>query len=287
MQVTEYINPPHYRDGYTLVNPIEPLQPFVDFIHVTNFEALYVNEQLTEHCFSSFGLNLLFPINHSFEIFYRGKLKKISRPTLVPRSSSIITHQHSSLKVMGVRLKVNPFFGNDSVATISESGPVALDEFLSKQMMKEIDEAEMIKDKIDIVQSVLLNVIDNGWKSACTSRYVVEALDCISQCLESKLTVQQLSNELCLTSKTLDRYFIKHTLLTPKKVFRVMRFRRSLRDYLMDRRLFDFCRFGYHDQSHFYNEIKNFTGLFPFQVYQKSLSQKPFSRTWPASKITI
>lgn len=72
--------------------------------------------------------------------------------------------------------------------------------------------------------------------------------------------VDELSERLFITSKTINRYFTKVIGITPKSYLSIVRSRTALTAYVSDKKGFDPSVFGYHDMSHFYKEIMKFTG---------------------------
>ncbi|MEO8175002.1 MAG: helix-turn-helix domain-containing protein, partial [Sediminibacterium sp.] len=72
--------------------------------------------------------------------------------------------------------------------------------------------------------------------------------------------VDELSERLFITSKTINRYFNKVIGTTPKHYLSILRSRNALTAYVSSKKGFDPSVFGYHDMSHFYKEAIKFTG---------------------------
>lgn len=72
--------------------------------------------------------------------------------------------------------------------------------------------------------------------------------------------VNQLSERLFVTSKSIGRYFQKAVGTTPKRYFSALRARTALTHYLRRSDAFNPCAFGYFDMSHFYKSVESFTG---------------------------
>lgn len=75
-----------------------------------------------------------------------------------------------------------------------------------------------------------------------------------------KYNVDELSERLFITSKTINRYFTKVVGITPKRYLSIVRSRTALTAFVADKKKFDPAVFGYHDMSHFYKETMRFTG---------------------------
>lgn len=72
--------------------------------------------------------------------------------------------------------------------------------------------------------------------------------------------VDELSERLFITSKTINRYFNKVVGISPKNYLSIIRSRTALTAYVSDKKGFDPSFFGYYDMSHFYKEVIKFTG---------------------------
>ena len=74
------------------------------------------------------------------------------------------------------------------------------------------------------------------------------------------LNTSQSAEKMFVTSKTINRYFNHVVGIGPKKYFSVLRARTALTEYNMGKASFNPSQFGYYDMSHFYKDIKKFTG---------------------------
>jgi AraC-like DNA-binding protein len=75
-----------------------------------------------------------------------------------------------------------------------------------------------------------------------------------------KLSAAQLANELCMTEKSLNRYFNNVVGTGPKNYFNILRARTSITNFLSKRDSFLPDSYGYYDMSHFYRDVIKFTG---------------------------
>ncbi len=77
--------------------------------------------------------------------------------------------------------------------------------------------------------------------------------------------LEEVYSELALSQRQFQRKFIKRTGLSPKEFCRIVRFHYVTRKLMKnDFRHFDvLVESGYYDQSHYYKEFKEFTGMLP------------------------
>lgn len=72
--------------------------------------------------------------------------------------------------------------------------------------------------------------------------------------------IQQIAEDLCVTSKSLNRYFMQWVGASPKWCLKVHRFTKTLAAYQQSSYQFPFELHGYNDHSHLYKDAINLTG---------------------------
>ncbi|MEO9485633.1 MAG: helix-turn-helix domain-containing protein [Ekhidna sp.] len=89
--------------------------------------------------------------------------------------------------------------------------------------------------------------------------------------MRSGANIYEVTEQLGISSKTLERRIKKHFGLTPKKLLNIIRFNDSTAHMKSKstNKLMDVLAFGYYDQSHFIRECKRITGLTPTQLFNK------------------
>ncbi|HLY69587.1 MAG TPA: helix-turn-helix domain-containing protein, partial [Puia sp.] len=70
----------------------------------------------------------------------------------------------------------------------------------------------------------------------------------------------ELSQKVFASTRTINRHFNRVIGVSPKRYLSVLRARTALTAYVSVKKDFSPIDFGYYDMSHFYREIKNFTG---------------------------
>ncbi len=101
-------------------------------------------------------------------------------------------------------------------------------------------------------------------------------LDTAVQIIEQsagKITVQNLSKKINISSRQLRNIFNENVGLSPKQFIRMMRFKKVLSSppHLEENKAQFANRLGFYDESHFIAEFKSFAGMTPNQ-YFKNLS---------------
>lgn len=81
------------------------------------------------------------------------------------------------------------------------------------------------------------------------------------------LKIEDLALKLNISTRYLEKEFLKVVGFTPKKYSRIVRFTKNLELYHKSRQLYGI---GYHDQSHLIKDFKEFTGQTPGHFLQSS-----------------
>lgn len=135
---------------------------------------------------------------------------------------------------------------------------LALDALLPKALLQAIKRADSFSDRVTLMSNYLLEKT-HGCSADFNWQTVGGALH-DPQWLAGQTPVAEIAANLHISSKTLNRYFVKELGVSPKKYFSVLRFRKALYAYLHSRHTFHPFDYGYYDHSHFSREVLQFTG---------------------------
>ena len=83
----------------------------------------------------------------------------------------------------------------------------------------------------------------------------------LKQCSEQNrfdLSIEELSQQYKISTRTLQRYFEATTSITSKQALQIMRIRKAIEHLTRDAGSFHFGIYGYYDYSHFYKHLKAF-----------------------------
>ena len=265
--VSEFIHHQHYKDGYQLLQPSNDLNSVVDFIHINQLEQLYPDTiNVKELCFASFGVNILFPVGEPGQAVCTGGTQHLlQQPVMIPRHRHSVTFHFGKGKVLGVRCPVNFLGATLSPGMFTKNEPLSLSSLRHVRDFPTLNPMDPVSVHLQKVEAYLVSFLeDTGIRQE--SQLVSESIQYMKSQLAGKLRMTEIANEFFVSNKTLSRYFLKYTGCSPKEVFTTLRFRKALNAYLLRSNEFDFSRFGYFDYSHFYREIKSFTGYYPHQL---------------------
>jgi AraC-like DNA-binding protein len=115
-------------------------------------------------------------------------------------------------------------------------------------------------------------IIDNKIKNAL--KYIIN--------YNGIINLKDLSKEICLSPRDLERKFLHFVGISPKKYSQLVRFNHSRNKLLFskEKKIVDIAlSAGYYDQSHFNRDFKKFTGLAPFEFHSFMANNKDMSIT--------
>jgi len=136
---------------------------------------------------------------------------------------------------------------------------INLKRILPLQLLRKIKQPISFKERVEIVESYLLEAYVNRGNQ---DHYIRIVNDCIGQYQAAgmQLNTSKVAERLFITSKTINRYFNRVIGTSPKNYFSILRGRNALTAFINDRENFSPIDYGYYDLSHFHKDIVNFTG---------------------------
>lgn len=130
--------------------------------------------------------------------------------------------------------------------------------------------AENVQERIKTMEAFLTNRLQ---KQETAVRLTQEWIRLLAS-QQGLLSVSQLSEEMQLNRRTLERYALSQIGMTPKLLARMMRLQATLR-YLIDHPEASFTEIAlvheFYDQAHFTKEFKYFTGVSPKHFFANQL----------------
>ncbi len=172
-----------------------------------------------------------------------------------------------------------------------EAGHDLIDEFIDindiwghsgQKFGQQIIEAKTLEDRISIIEKVLMGFLEQYrrpeyWLDRAV-RKVLYGYNAVS--------IEEVSKELCISERQMQRRFKEAVGITPKGFQRVSRFEAVMRHLLLNKEqsyLAAALEHGYYDQSHFIKECNAYVGEHPSlflqeknfmsHFYNKSLSR--------------
>ena len=140
---------------------------------------------------------------------------------------------------------------------------VLVEETINDTYFSDIYKHDTIQDEIDYLNKMLLKL----YKSQPSKRLCIK--DMIHKIIHEdqyETLIKELLNECDCSRSTLERRFKKVVGVTPKKFIFIMKFCKTLTDYVENGYSFNDLPYIYSDQSHMYAVFKKFLGLAPREL---------------------
>jgi AraC-like DNA-binding protein len=251
---------PKTKKGYSYKEIIasDELKPILDKIWV--FEtAVSTGSDKHFHLTTDFTTTLVF--------IFPPNLRKTSILLSGPNSQNIPFENAPDLVTIGCRfhpLAVQELFGFSPELTINKA--INLSEVLPGTLFKKlrsgITKEKLLQGRIRVINEHLSGLLKTN---SFPEEDVIKLM--IRKILENKgnTKLEDLYSELTISQRQFQRNFIKRTGLSPKEFCRIVRFSNVTRK-LMKKNFQHFdvlVESGYYDQSHYYREFKEFTGMLP------------------------
>jgi AraC-like DNA-binding protein len=137
--------------------------------------------------------------------------------------------------------------------------PFDLRNVLPDRILQQVKKSLSFDERKQLLQNFFLSHYCGQRKKDYYRRLVRDSME-IYAAGNMNYNTSQVAERVFLSSKTINRYFNTVVGTAPKKYFSTLRARAALSAYVADRQAFRPTDFGYHDSSHFYKGIINFTG---------------------------
>lgn len=138
---------------------------------------------------------------------------------------------------------------------------------IQKEIYYELSEAKNDNLKITIVENHLRKLLSRNDNNFCPVTYSV-----IDYFKNHNMKISELCQKLNLNSRYLQRKFTNDIGMSPKMLYRIIRFNKAYNQIKYNRNAtlqdVTFC-LGYYDLSHLISEFREFTGLSPLSYFKK------------------
>ena len=140
---------------------------------------------------------------------------------------------------------------------------------------EEILTAKTIAQRVTLSQKYLIGLLG--------SDYDPEVMNCLYSVIDNNgcISVNDLSNSIAVSSRTLERKFAQNIGMSPKTAIELIRYQLLWQDCIKSK--FNVSetvyKFGYYDQAHLYNDFKKFHGIGLSEARQEFFNLSRFYNT--------
>ncbi len=262
MILKEFFNHHHFPNKYKFFSPPKEVAPFIECLWETNFEtdAARGSFLFRDQIFPSVGTSIIINLGNEFKIYCFGEKHTVTSDLAYSRHHLITSTHYAGNLIFGIRMRSNIFLDHSDIDLCKNQPFVAATKVLTPLAITKIKQASSFEERCDIVLNYLFDIVQQQKKFRFIAKNISDSLKFFESAFGEKISMASVAKELFCSKKTLQRHFEKYVGGTPKKCFRILRFRRSLEHYCLDPKTFSIFCYGYFDHSHFYREVKEFTG---------------------------
>lgn len=274
VQHVEFFHRDHFEFCYFRQKPKKSLSQFIDFFWETDFEPLFRQypEGFSDALFPNVGYTYLINLGTPFIIQLENERFEVRSDGFLPRHKNMICHHSRGNKIFGIKFNVSPLILEKKV-NFSEYReyifPLAY--LIDRSVVRKIKSAASFEERVQIVSAYYDAIVE---RYTGYLRPVEVVTDILKRCRDRNqfhLSVEELSEQYHISSRTLQRYFEATTSSNGKQALQIMRIRKAIEALINEPAGFHFSTYGYYDYSHFYKHLRSFLSRHSVDLVQPHL----------------
>lgn len=274
MQHIEFFHRDHFEYRYHRKKAKKSLSQFIDFFWETDFEELYDQypSGFSDALFPNVGYTYLINLGTPFVMQLEDEHFEMKSDGFLPRHKNMICHHSKGNKIFGIKFKVSPVIFEKKI-NFSEYKeyifPLAY--LIDRKIIEKIKFASSFEERVQIVSDYYDDIVEKYSGSIKQVEIVTRILKDCSEKNEFNISIEELSEQYNISSRTLQRYFEAATSINSKQALQIMRIRKAIEDLTSSPENFHFSTYGYYDYSHFYKHLKQFLNQHSIAIAQPHL----------------
>lgn len=250
----------------TIFHPCKALSPYIEYYRELQLDQ----EPTTQYSFRDYpraALDMVFCFRGTPEIVPSINCSfKLGDSTFVGHFDNPYEIRFKGgVTIFHIRFKANGVYPLTNIPLeLLTNNSISLNDLLNQQMdilYERLAEKTSSTERIKVLEVYLLN----AYKNAHLHHRLDYGIGLIHQS-RGLLSVKQLTSKLNTNYKSLNRWFLKHVGLSPKRYIQIIRFKHILTELEQGQQpnwLQLAVDYGFHDQAHFIKEFKQFSGSSP------------------------
>jgi AraC-like DNA-binding protein len=263
VQHIEFFHRDHFEYRYFRKKARKPLSQFIDFFWETDFDTLFEQypEGFSDALFPNVGYTYLINLGTPFVMQLGEDSFEMKSDGFLPRHKNMVCHHSSGNRIFGIKFKVSPVLFEKKI-NFSEYRefifPLAY--LIDRAIMEKIKSASTFTERMQIVTEYYEGIVEKHSGSMKQVEVVTQILKDCEEGNNFDRTIEQLSAQYGISSRTLQRYFESTTSITTKQALQIMRIRKAVEHLARTPDTFHYNKYGYYDYSHFYKHFRQFIG---------------------------
>jgi AraC-like DNA-binding protein len=274
VQHVEFFHRDHFEFRYHRKKAKKTLSQFIDFFWETDFDELYEKYPggFSDALFPNVGYTYLINLGTPFVMQLEDECFEMRSDGFLPRHKNMICHHSKGNKIFGIKFKVSPVIFEKKV-NFSEYKeyifPLAY--LIDRKIIEKIKSTSSFEERMQIVSDYYEAIVEKYSGSLKQVEIVTKILKDCSEKNHFDVSIEELSEQYNISSRTLQRYFEATTSINSKQALQIMRIRKAIEDMTSSPKDFHFSTYGYYDYSHFYKHLKQFLNQHSIEIVQPHL----------------
>jgi AraC-like DNA-binding protein len=274
VQHVEFFHKDHFEHRYHRKKAKKSLSQFIDFFWETDFERLFKEypKGFSDALFPNVGYTYLINLGTPFVMQLEEEKFEVKNDGFLPRHKNMICHHSVGNKIFGIKFNVSPVVFQKKI-NFSEYKeyifPLAY--LIDRDIIDKIKRAASFEERMKILSDYYEDIIHQHAGSIKQVDIVTGILqDCSdNNCYD--ISIEDLSNQYGISTRTLQRYFEATTSITSKQALQILRIRKAVEKLTTSPKEFHYSQFGYYDFSHFYKHLKQFISSHTISIIKPHL----------------
>ena len=274
MQHVEFFHKDHFQFRYHRKKAKKSLSQFIDFFWETDFETLFQQypQGFSDALFPNVGYTYLINLGTPFTMQLENEKYEVKSDGFLPRHKNMVCHHSVGNKIFGIKFNVSPVIFQKKI-NFSEYKeyifPLAY--LIDRDIIDSIKKAASFEERMKILSDYYKDIIQQHAGSLKQVDIVTGILqDCVEKaCFD--ISIEDLSNQYGISTRTLQRYFEATTSISSKQALQILRIRKAVEKLTISPADFHYSDFGYYDYSHFYKHLKQFISNHTITIIQPHL----------------
>ena len=250
--LTELVHEYEFARLFTKVDPAPGIQSFLEFYR----EKKEAQSQIPVRFLPNVGISVRFNLGTPVVLKFDKESMVIHDHFLMPTNRTWI--EEGRYFEVKFKFGIMPFFpGYRNLHQL----PMNAHELFCPLFVKEIEQATSFEERVIISNHYFSSVYEKHKSSTEKYRIIEKMVRQFHEHNDGNFRIMEGLKNNFVSSKSLQRYFLKNFGITPKAVFCILRMRKALESYFDESQSFRVYDYDYYDYSHFYKEIKKLIGL--------------------------
>ncbi len=274
MQHVEFFHKDHFEFRYFRKKAKPALSRFIDFFWETDFDTLFHQypQGFSDALFPNIGYTYLVNLGTPFIMQLGDHAMEVRTDGFLPRHKHMVCHHFKGNRIFGIKFKVSPVLFEKKI-DFSEYREYVfpLSYLIDRDITDQLKCAPDFEKRIAILSAYYEEMILKHSGAFKPVEVVTQILKNCNEKNQFNVSIEALSSQYRISSRTLQRYFEATTSLSSKQALQIMRIRKAVEELTTSPQSFHFSTYGYYDYSHFYKNLRSFVAHDTIEVVQPHL----------------